>query len=749
MAGAQDDPRPARRQIDLKVLGVVAGAGLVCLLAAVTGGTVKGLGFELSGVKAGPARITLGVLGGLLLLAGVGVWWWQDRRPAPAPPLEPPESAGGLPVPVRRPRLTPRFTGRKELLAEVRKRLRGGRPVVLVGMGGVGKTQLALAYLARYGQGYQLIGWLRAEQPPTLATDYAALAVELELPERDESEQARVVAAVRGWLAEHTGWLLVFDNAETVAPYLPDRPGGHVLVTSRNPGWRDEVTVPVMPWSREESLEFLAHASAGDEPAADALAEVLGDLPLALEQALAYLDETHSSMEEYRELLAEQAKELFRRGRPSSYQETVATTWSLSMPQARERAPGAEDLLTLCAFLAADDIPRGLLAGHAEALPEPLSRIAADRVAFNDATAALARYSLVTAAPGTLGVHRLVQLVVRQDLDPGEEGWWAGVAARLLRASFPEDSGDVRTWPTCARLLPHALAAGGHGERLAVEPEAAGWLLDRAATYLQGRALFGDAKALFERALAIGEADGQGPDHPTVGTARNNLGGVLQALGDLTGARAQLEQALAIDEAALGPDHPTVGTDRNNLGGVLQALGNLTGARAQYEQALAVDEAALGPTHPTVGTDRNNLGGVLQDLGDLTGARAQYEQALAIAEAALGPTHPTVGAARNNLGSVLRDLGDLTGARAQLEQALAIAEAALGPTHPTVGLRRNNLGSVLQALGDLTGARAQYEQALAITEAALGPTHPTVATQRNNLQGVLHDLGSEEPRADT
>ena len=289
-----------------------------------------------------------------------------------------------------------------------------------------------------------------------------------------------------------------------------------------------------------------------------------------------------------------------------------------------------------------------------------MAAAAGNEVALAEVTGALRRYSLVKVSGDGLSTHRLLQAVIREDLDGHAQQQWAAAATGLLRASFPEESDDVRTWADCERLLPHVLAATGHAERLGVPAalEAVSWLLDRAAGYLQGRAQLTQAKILFERALAIDQAIHE-PNDPNLGAAHNNLGRVLKDMGDLNGARTHYEQALAISEAAYGPGHSAVGIARNNLGRMLQDLGDLNGAKTQLERALAISEAAYGPGHPEVGTARNNLGGVLRDLADLNGAKTQLELALAIDEAAYGPGHPAVGRDRNNLGLVLRDLGEL------------------------------------------------------------------------------------------
>jgi tetratricopeptide (TPR) repeat protein len=601
----------------------------------------------------------------------------------------------------------------------------------------VGKTQLAVEYAYRHAADYDLVWWVRSEEPATLAADLAALAGPLDLPQKDEPDQRLVVQAVRRWFTQHTGWLLVFDNArrpEDLRGYLPHGASGHVLITSRNPNWRglaSPLTVQVL--ERPESVAFLLKRTGQtDQAAANALAEALGDLPLALAQAGAYIDATGRSLSAYLDLFRHRQRELLSRGKPSpDYPHTVATTWEIAFQQVQQASPAGADLLNLCAYLAPDDIPQTLFSEGKEHLPKPLSATITNPLAMNQAIAALLQYSLIEKTEDALSVHRLVQAVARARLPKKARSTWAGAAVQIVDGAFPsgDDPQDVRTWPVCARLLPHALAAAGHAEALHVASEATGRLLNQAGLYLWGRAEFDEAKAALERALAIFEKV-LGADHPNVATLVNNLGSVLQALGDLAGARAAYERVLAIDEAAFGPHHPNVAIDVNNLAGVMYALGDLAGARAAFERALAIDEATLGPDHPNVAIRVNNLGLVLRALGDLAGARAALERALAIDEAAFGPHHPNVAIDVNNLAGVMYALGDLAGARTALERALAIDEAAFGRHHPEVAVDVNNLGRVLQALGDLAGARTAYERALAIDEAAYGPHHPEVAAGR-------------------
>ena len=274
---------------------------------------------------------------------------------------------------------------------------RDAPPQVLHGLGGVGKTQLALEYAHRHASDYPIRWWIPAEQPTAIPAQLVALARQLGIAEH--TDQTVTVAALLAELGRRVYWLLIFDNAEDphdLAPFWPSTDaGGRVLVTSRNPSWQPlAATLPVDVWPRADAIAFLQRRVGLDQQDASALAEALGDLPLALEQAAAYLQQAHIPPREYQELLASRARKLFTLGRPATSEQTIATIWSVSLQHVRSQAPVAEELLRLCAFLAPDGIPRDLLQDHPEMLPEPLATAIRDRVEYQQALATLGRYSL-------------------------------------------------------------------------------------------------------------------------------------------------------------------------------------------------------------------------------------------------------------------------------------------------------------------------------------------------------------------
>jgi Tfp pilus assembly protein PilF len=653
---------------------------------------------------------------------------------------------GGDTLPAR----NPVFTGRTRKLEDLAGRLTAG-PVAVVavrGLGGVGKSQLALEYAHRERASgrYRVAGWVRADSPVTIAEDLAALGPLLGFPgDATMGERAaQVVTALRA----REDWLLVFDNAHRpgdLAGWLPGG-AGHVLITSRERAWSGTAAqLDLDTFTRAESVEFVCQRSGcRDEEAAGELAAAVGDLPLALAQAAAYIDSRSMTIGAYLGLYRDPA--LARRLRDAGldsaeYPASVASTWLINFTQLSEEHPAAVELLRLCAFLDPDDIDLDLLTAAQAEAGEVLGRVLGDPLERAEAAGALAAVSLVSVpADGHLRVHRLVQAVTRDQLDADQAAAWASRALDLITAIFPDDPEDHRTWPVCASAAPHVEAVAGHaGSSPGLAPQVAS-LLDRLGVYLWRSAQLIAARATLQRALAIFEA-AYGPDHPQVAATLTNLGIVQRELGELADARATFQRALAIFEAAYGPDHPRVASTLGNLGIVQQQLGELAGARAALQRALAIFEAAYGPDHPQVAGTLTNLGNVQRELGDLAGARATLQRALAIKEAAYGPDHPQVAATLGNLGNVQQELGDLAGARATLQRALAIEEAAYGPDHPEVAITLTNLGIVQRQLGELAAARATQQRALAINEAAYGPDHPQVAVTLTNLGSVQRELG--------
>jgi NB-ARC domain len=365
----------------------------------------------------------------------------------------------------------------------------------LYGLGGVGKTQLVLEYAHRYAADYDLVWWIPSENALTIPATLARLAPKLGLASQAGQEELAdaVLEALRG----RDRWLLVFDNAEQpedLVRWQPAGSGGRVLVTSRNPAWgalARPIRVDVL--ERAEAVALLLRRTPHqDQVSADKLAEQLGDLALALEQAAAYLEQTGMPLTAYLAAYRRRRGELLAKGRPVTYQGQIDTTWQLSTDRLAESAPAGLELLRLCAFLASEAISLELFTAAPDRLPAALAAVVVEdgEVGMQETAGACYRYSLVARDEAGIRVHRLVQQVVRAQLAEQDRRVLIATAVELLAAAFPPagELGDPARWRHCAQLVPHVLIAADHAEPAGLAAAATAIVLQRAGTYLRYRA---------------------------------------------------------------------------------------------------------------------------------------------------------------------------------------------------------------------------------------------------------------------
>ncbi|WP_461123357.1 FxSxx-COOH system tetratricopeptide repeat protein [Saccharothrix stipae] len=661
---------------------------------------------------------------------------FPGRSPEPVGRSAAPEFPGAWPAVWHVPPRNPNFTGRAEALARLHESVRSGGAVAVHGLGGVGKSELVVEYAHRFARDFDVVWWIPAEQPALIPDHLAELGAALGVV--GHVDRTALAAELRT-----RRWLMVFDNAEDPAEVRAHLPAadGRVLITTRRGGFRalgPVLDVDVL--DRPESVALLRRRlpSVSDASAA-ALAELLGDLPLAVEQASAYLDTTGLPVTAYLDLLRTRAAEVIGRGRAAGRERTLATLWDLSLAEVAEHHPAAARLLELLAWPAPEPVPLELFTEHAGLLPAPLSDVAADPLALADAVGALVDRFLVRRTDDDVTIaHRLLRESLRaRHADRAT----ATLAHDLLASHLPARIvGTPESWPRWRALLTHVLAVCDEVAAAVIgAPDRTAWLLDRAATFLQTQGRLDEALPLFRRALRITEQE-HGPEHPGVAAGSHNLGLVLRRLGHHREARELLERALAGTEAASGPDHPEVASVLNALGLSLIDADRATDALPLLERALAIDRAHYPPDHPALATSLNNLGLALHGVGRTEEARVVLARAVATQEAASGPDHPEVAIRLSNLGLATLALGRPAEARPLLERALAIDTATYGTTHPIVAARLNNLGSLLHDMGLHHDARPLLEQAVTAAEASYGPHHPAVTVRLKNLAAVLRAL---------
>ena len=632
------------------------------------------------------------------------------------------------------------FMGREGLLLAVRDALATGDQAVvqaLHGMGGVGKTQLAIEYVHRFGQDYDVLLWVNAESTSLIGDQFALLGTSMGWT-APSVDVAVMRTAVLDELRQRDRWLLVFDNAESpedITGWLPGG-GGHVLVTSRASGW-DEVAimVEVDVLARPESVAILRGRVRGlSEADADRVAEVLGDLPLAVAQAAGYMAETGIPAAEYAALVAERGAEILNEGRPPSYRRSLAAVTELALERLRGADPAAAELAGICAFLAPEPVPAEWFVAAAGKLPASLGVQVGDPVAWRRVLAALGRSALARVDGGELVMHRLTQAVIRGHLPAGQDATSA-LAGAVLAANHPGDRDLPDTWPHWARVLPHLLA---------VKPEAASdanvrQLAVGAAWYLARR---GDARASYELAGRLRDQwrSRLGPDSEHTLAAATAFGSALRGLGRWAEAREVDEDTLARCRRVLGADHSSALTSAGSVAIDLHALGEYGAARVLDEDTLARKRRVLGEDHPDTLWSATNLAVDLRGLGEYEAARALDEDVLTWRRGVLGEDHPDTLWSAGSLSADLYALRDYGAARVLDEDTLARRRRVLGEDHPDTLRSATSLAGVLRGLGEHGSARALDEDTLARRRRMLGEDHPDTQQSARNLARDLEAL---------
>ena len=677
-------------------------------------------------------------------------------------------------VPYRR---NPYFTGRSDLLAQLDQQLAAPgtgqasnlRQIALTqaqavtGLGGIGKTQIAVeyAYRALAEERYVHTIWITAANEEMILSGLTTLADQLPgLRPPAEADQHVIAAAVVGWLERcQQPRPLIFDNADDLAliqPYLPRRGNGNILLTTRASAVGSfAAALEVTTMGLAEGIQFLLRRAQRFTTASDEEIDEVGNLvvelalfPLALDQAGAYIEETGCSVRDYLDLYRRSQHALLaRRGTQiTGYPASVATTWSISFACIEQANPAAADLLRLCAFLSPDYIPEELLTEGAAYWPPVLQEEATNPLRFNRMVEDLLRFSLIKrqAENHLLSIHRLVQVVQQDRMSQPTQRDWAERVIRAVNEVFPADPRvDAESWPQCLRYLEQVQACDAliRQHRLQL-PEAAN-LLGRAGVYLREQGSFALAERLLQRGLAIAE---QQPDSQQLQLASllTNLGHLYFRQGKYEQAGPLLQRGLRLREQSLEPEHPDIAASLTDLGSLYTEQGKYAEAELVSERAIRIWEQALGSHHPHIASPLTNLGMLYAEQGKYAQAEVLHQRTLRIWEQTLGPHHPWTATALCNLGDVYAEQGKYAEAEVLLQRALHIREQTLVPHHRATATTLCNLAIVHEKQGKYVEAEPLYERALHIWEHALGPHHHLIAHALTGLANLSRQQGEYE-----
>ncbi|MBX2862021.1 MAG: tetratricopeptide repeat protein, partial [Leptolyngbyaceae cyanobacterium MAG.088] len=666
----------------------------------------------------------------------------------------------------------PFFTGREAVLATLHQQLNQDCAVAISqiqaisGLGGIGKTQTAVEYAYRYRDDYDAVFWVRADTTVELNSGFVAIAQLLDLRQKDDPDPDTVVQAVKLWLTRHPNWLLIFDNAdqpELVQPFKPrfeptfeptSEPTdtqGHFLVTSRAQDFQAlGITRPVEMETLEpaEALAFLWRRSGrGELPtqpsvedtvaiqAARQLATELGYLPLALEQAAAYIVAKKARFQDY--LASYQKRKLARletaKPKLGNYPDSVATAWTLNFQQVEQTAPASADLLRVSAFLHPDGIPFELLiqggSQLGNALAEVLAEAALDPLAVNEVLEPLCTYSLIRVdqADKTYSIHRLVQEVARAEMETEQtRQGWLNRAILAINQLVPEDE-DVSVdyqdsfqhWPLLRRLTPHTQVLAKFCEASACQSLEAARLFNGIGDYLREQGQYALAESLLQQAHQLYQELLEG-DYLDMVTSLHNLAVLYKHQGRYSEAEPLYQGALAMNKRLLGDEHPDVATSLNNLATLYYNQGRYSEAEPLYQDALAMSKRLLGDEHPDVAINLNNLATLYYEQGRYSEAKPLYQDALAMRKHLLGDEHPYVATSLNNLAGFYYNQGRYGEAESLYQDALVMTKRLLGDEHPYVATSLNNLAVLYKNQGRYSDAEPLYQDALAMRKRLLG-----------------------------
>ncbi|KAF5669916.1 hypothetical protein FDENT_11382 [Fusarium denticulatum] len=628
------------------------------------------------------------------------------------------------------------FVDREDIIAKIAgydKAAAYHNRIALVGLGGVGKSQIAIeyAYRVKESESQTWVFWVHAANTARFEQAYGDIANKAEIPGR-EDPKADVLKIVYDWLCDERNgrWLMILDNADDdesffdhkrpLESFLAQTPNGRVLITSRNRTAALNLVGPcghiiqVEPMNEEEALTLLNTRVPFSEPnKADAktLVQALERIPLAITHAAAYIRTRipMTTISDYlglfQESEANQMRLLGKEGlqhlrRDNSIRHAVIAAWQISFTQIQKTQKSAADLLALMSMFDRQGIPITLL------------RNSTSQLDFDDALEPLLSFRLVQVEIGkqSFEMHRLVQLSMRKWLEADRRLMhWTKESRKVMNAVFP--SGDFVTWADCQILFPRAKeimshSVGDQEDELnhAYVASKTGWFLLLGGGYTTAEVINRQALKGFEKIL--------GPAHPSTLTSIKNLGTALKSQGKYKEAEAIYRQGLEVREKVLGPEHPSTLTNINNLGLVLNSQGKYEEAEEIYQRALKGLKKILGPEHPDTLTSISNLGSVFKNQGKHEEAEVMLCRALEGYEKVLGPEHPDTIICISNLGLVLQCQGKYEEAEAMHRRALEGSEKVLWPEHLSTLTSISNLGLVLKSQGKYTEAKVMFWRVL-------------------------------------
>lgn len=648
--------------------------------------------------------------------------------------------------------------------------------VPISGMGGIGKSQLAIEFAFKNKEKYSIVKWFQADDTATILASIEQFLVEAGLPIKDEKENNIVINVMHSWMKSNSEWLFIFDNVEsqhTIEKFIPQLFLGNIIVTTRNPNWSLYTPLTLKELNDEESATFiLKRIRKAEDSHIKLLVDRLDGLPLALEQAGAYIYETGLTVAEYIHRFDHYNSQIIRRGNPINYNNTIATTWEISFNKIQLELPNAIKFINICGFFAPDNIRKDFFIRTTGKTSSVVNDLLTSPIEFDDILAILRRFSLIQINNTSFSMHRLVQAVIVDKINIEDQKILVENAWMIL-SNYIEELEIQRYEVVNAETFSHILSTVSHLQRLEHFLDNVVKLLHALGVYLIKSGDMGRARELLEGAMKIQNKINSNDSEPIANllismgdlnyvlgkneeaityfnqasecrnlsantnvSIWNHLVGALLRVGKFQEANEIAHKAYQVYQEKLSVlKFDTIINIFNNLGSVFEIESNYKEAEKCYEYLISIMSSIQDFDKPSLASVYNNLGMLNLNTGFSEKAVEYFNLAVEIDKEWLIQDHPNLARDYNNLGLAYYSTKDFHRARKYLNKALRIQKKLYSDGY-FIATTLSNLGMSLEGLGELDKAEQYYKEALDMSSKTIGIAHPETAKCMYNLGGI-------------
>lgn len=637
------------------------------------------------------------------------------------------------------------YTCRKNLMLEILKILEENSIVVITGLGGSGKTQLAANYIKSYKSEYKLIGWINASNSVSIQNSYFELVEKLDpLFLKIDFNQNDILRYVRNWLENNSEWLMIYDNVKNpkeLYDLLPNPINGHIIITSQNAKWsKFNPTIEVKKLNQEESINFLMkRAEKQYEADMEELVELLGNFPLALEHAAAYVHKTPRTFSYYLNQFKSRESEILEKAKePEEYNHTIATTWEIAFDEIKDIYPDSVEFLYFISFLAPDDIPLNMLKFEGES-DSNIIKILRDDFIIDDIIETLLKYSLINCNNNRINminIHRLVQIVIRHKLSKEVQMVWCNNIINIFIRIFGNSKMDSSRYISFKELLPHVIQVIENSIKIGIKSRELVSLCELIGILLLDTADYTKAIKILKHGLSIGKHifDYKSED---IARCNINLGLAQKISGNISEGLKHYYKAVDIYKKLNLMYSVEFALLLSNIGRVKMDQGEYEESHELILKSIQILESLNMKYDVENITILSNFALSLEHIGKINDSIKYNRKVLQILKENNIKESQLMATCLNNLSTCLAKKGKLYSALILNFRAVKIEERILGDKHPIVALYYSNLAYLLIHKGDFEEARKYIIKSFKINRDVYGMNHHSIAKEMFNCFYLL------------